>query len=139
MQLQGNNPDGERPLPQFDIGSYLASLMEAHNIKATEIAELCNVKVPSVYGWIATGRIAKHHLPKLADHFGVSLSSFYGTDLDDEPTMTDDKRKMLLTYRVLRQSGKEKALADILWLAEQEKEKSAAGRPSSKPTPKKKN
>lgn len=111
--------------------------MEAHNVKAPDLAALCNVKTPSVYGWIATGRIAKRHLPKLADRFKVSLQSFYGTDLDDEPTMTDDERKILLTYRVLRQAGKEKALADMLWLAEQEKEKSAAGRPALKLAPKK--
>lgn len=61
------------PKDQKHIGVRLRAEMQRRSLTPAQIAEIFEVKTPSVYDWLNFGRIAKKHLPKLVNEFGHSV------------------------------------------------------------------
>lgn len=64
--------DGEK------LGERLRLLIEASPYNAREIARACKITPEAVYGWFKTGRIAKKHLPIVAEMVGTSIEGLLG-------------------------------------------------------------
>lgn len=123
-----------------DLAEKLKFQMGVRKTKPPELAELCGIKTPSVYDWINYGRIAKKHIPKLAEFFGTPLAYWLGGDEEDEDV--DPLETQLLTmYRSMTEDFKERLLQDanhLLNLQEPGSPPSAADPFSGKTPPKKK-
>jgi transcriptional regulator with XRE-family HTH domain len=94
-----------------DLAVLLRTQMAAKGTKPAELAELCGVKAPSVYDWINYGRIAKKHIPRLAEFFGTPLGYWLGTD-EDEDDLDPLERQLLAMYRALDQEFRDRLLQD---------------------------
>ena len=103
-------------LTSQDLAQKLKEQMERKGTKPPELAALCEVRVPSVYDWINYGRIAKKHLPRLAEFFGTPLGYWLGTDAadpsDDEELLNPLERQLLALYRSMSESAKARLLQD---------------------------
>ena len=98
-------------LTSKDIAKKLTDCMKAKQVEPPALAELCGVRVPSVYDWMEHGRIAKKHIPKLAAYFGTTLGYWLGSD-DDEADLTPKERQLLTMYRSLSEDFRHRLLQD---------------------------
>jgi len=94
-----------------DLAELLKAQMAAKGTKPAELAELCGVKAPSVYDWINYGRIAKKHIPRLAEFFGTPLGYWLGSD-EDEDDLNPLERQLLAMYRAMGPDFKDRLLQD---------------------------
>lgn len=98
------------------LGQALAAAMALKNVKETDVAAEFGVKAPSVYGWKATGRIAKKHLNHLVEYFSdVVPPSHWGMLplLPSLPNGIDELEAQLLAiFRQLSDQSRDFLLAD---------------------------
>lgn len=102
------SPNRAMPITSKELGDKLRAAMEAKGTRPPELAELCGVRVPSVYDWMEHGRIAKKHLPKLAEFFGTSLGYWLGEE--DEEDLNPLERQLLHLNRALPEDMKDELL-----------------------------
>lgn len=98
------------------LGQALAAAMALKNVKEADIAAEFGVRAPSVYGWKATGRIAKKHLNHLVEYFSdVVPPSHWGMHplLPTLPNGLDELESQLVAiFRQLSDQSRDWLLAD---------------------------
>lgn len=123
------------PITSKDLGAKLKAAMEAKGTKPPELAALCGVRVPSVYDWMEHGRIAKKHLPKLAEFFGTSLGFWLGEEDDED--LNPLERQLLTLNRSLPEEMKDELLRYANYLHNQaDGNKRSVANPFPNPPPK---
>lgn len=131
----GKSPNRAMPISSKELGEKLRGAMEAKGTRPPELAELCGVRVPSVYDWMEHGRIAKKHLPKLAEFFGTSLGFWLGEE--DEEDLNPLERQLLTMHRALPEEMKDELLRYANYLHnEADGNKRSAANPFPTPPPK---
>jgi len=63
---------------KIDLGERLKEMIDSGVIDPAELARQCGVTRQAVYGWLKTGRVAKHHLPVFSRLSGKSLDWWLG-------------------------------------------------------------
>lgn len=87
------------PITSLELAAKLKEQMAAKGTEPPELAQLCGVRVPSVYDWMNYGRIAKKHLPKLAEFFNTGLAYWLGAEDEEEEDLNPLERQLLQLYR----------------------------------------
>ena len=100
------------------LAQKLKAAMLDKGVKPAELAREFGVKAPSVYDWLEFGRIAKKHIPKLAEYFGKPVGWWPGED--EEELLEDNERQLLAMFRDLKQDAKDKLLQEATWLRNQD-------------------
>jgi hypothetical protein len=101
---------------QMELARRLSQAMSETGTTHTDLAAACGVRVPSVYGWLKTGRIAKRHLLTFVDFFGRPLSWWLGKDTDDEEMLTRKERDAILALRKLPPELQQRVFDEIEFL-----------------------
>lgn len=123
------------PITSKELAEKLRATMEAKGTRPPELAELCGVRVPSVYDWMEHGRIAKKHLPKLAEFFGTSLGFWLGEEDDED--LNPLERQLLTLNRSLPEEMKDELLRYANYLHNQaDGNKRSVANPFPNPPPK---
>jgi transcriptional regulator with XRE-family HTH domain len=117
------------------LAEKLRNAMAANEVTPTQLAKEFGVKPPSVYDWMQFGRVAKKHIPKLAEYFGKPVGYWLGDE--EEELLDDHERQLIALFRDLPAEARDKLLQDANWLHNQAKpEKSVANPFGQKAAPK---
>lgn len=60
------------------LGARVRDALRGAKVSVAQVAAACGVSTAAVYGWFKTGRIAKDHLPTIADLTQTSLATLLG-------------------------------------------------------------
>ena len=88
------------------MGQKLKGEANLRGLNPREIAEIFDVKAPSVYDWYENGRIAKKHYPKLVEWSGKPIT--WWLDMPDEITKV---RQEVADY--VREDPRHKVLLEL--------------------------
>lgn len=86
------------PKDQEHIGDRLRAEMQRRSLTPVQVANIFEVKSPSVYDWLDSGRIAKKHLPKLVSEFGRSVE-WWITGQESLTTQSNVQETQILNSR----------------------------------------
>ena len=95
------------------LAGKLDEAIRESNLKQTDIATACGVTKQAVQGWLKTGRIAKNHLPKLADITGRPLAWWLAGEQTDEVVQPDENARVLTELRSWRMHASTRSQAVI--------------------------
>lgn len=95
------------------LAEKLEEAIRESQLKQTDIAIACGVTKQAVQGWLKTGRIAKNHLPKLADITGRPLAWWLAGEHTDELVQQDENARILTELKSWRMHASTRSQAVI--------------------------
>ena len=95
------------------LAAKLEEAIRESNLKQIDIATACGVTKQAVQGWLKTGRIAKNHLPKLADISGRRLEWWLAEKQSEETELLDESARILSELRGWRMHASTRSQAVI--------------------------
>ena len=96
------------------VGARLKRLMRAAEPPVTveRVAEACGVSVQAVYKWFDTGKVARKHIPVLAELLKLSMDALFSDDAASDSAAIADKYEFVTRVRgAVLSAGKGK----IVW------------------------
>lgn len=111
------------------IGQILSKLLKEKNMNVSQLAQQSKVNINTLYSIIKRNnmKVDFNVLLKICEALNVDVEIFYKDFLQKNKTQqnktsyTSDEKELVDTYRILNNSGKEKAQEYITDLSEQEK------------------
>lgn len=95
------------------LAGKLEEVIRESNLKQSDIAVACGVTKQAVQGWIKTGRIAKNHLPKLAEISGRPLTWWLAGEQTEEEPQTNESARILNELKSWRMNASTRSQAVI--------------------------